>query len=173
MRRTSFADMNCPIAKSLDLIGDWWTLLLLRNVFCGMRRFQDFQEHLGISSGTLSNRLQRLTEQQILERITSPDDGRAYEYQLTERGRELFPVLLALTEWGEKWLPHSDGRRIRLISRASGENITGLCALSGDGQKVELEDIQPLPGPAADSSTQALIRHTTEQPHRRSPARHN
>lgn len=157
MRRTSFEDMNCPIAKSLDLIGDWWTLLLLRNAFCGMRRFQDFQAHLGISSGTLANRLQRLTEQHILDRLPSPSDGRAFEYQLTERGRELFPVLLALTEWGEKWLPHPQGRRIRLINRLTGQDIAGLRAVMADGNHVDLADIVPLPGPAGDEGTYALV----------------
>lgn len=157
MRRTSFEEMNCPIAKSLDLIGDWWTLLVLRNAFCGMRHFQDFQNHLGISSGTLTNRLQRLTEQKILERLPNPEDGRVYEYQLTEKGRQLFPLLLVLTEWGETWLPHPQGRRIRLVKRNSGKAIVGLRAIAEDGSLVDLEDIVALPGPAADEDTWTLI----------------
>lgn len=161
MRRTSFSEMNCPIAKSLDLIGDWWTLLILRNAFCGMRRFQDFQAHLGISSGTLTSRLQRLTEQQILERIPNPHDGRVYEYALSKRGSELFPVLLALTEWGEKWVPHPEGRRIRLLDRRTGEDITGICATTANGQQlVPLTEIQALPGPGADEGTLALTDHS-------------
>ena len=157
MRRTSFEEMNCPIAKSLDLIGDWWTLLVLRNAFCGMRHFQEFQNHLGISSGTLTNRLQRLTEQKILERLPNPEDGRVYEYQLTEKGRQLFPLLLVLTEWGEKWLPHPQGRRIRLVKRGTELNITGIRAIAEDGSPVALEEIVALPGPAADEDTWALV----------------
>ncbi|WXL25875.1 helix-turn-helix domain-containing protein [Ectopseudomonas mendocina] len=157
MRRTSFEDMNCPIARSLDLIGDWWTLLILRNAFCGIRHFQDFQNHLGISSGTLTNRLQRLTDQEILERLPNPTDGRVYEYELSEKGRQLFPLLLVLTEWGERWLPHPQGRRIRLVKRDSGQAITGLCAIAEDGSQVALEDIVALPGPAADEDTWVLI----------------
>ena len=111
MRKRSFADINCPIAQTLELVGEWWTLLIIRNAFCGMRRFDDFQRHLDISSNILSARLQSLVASGILLRQPAPDDGRAVEYTLTNKGRALYPVLLALTQWGETWAPHPDGAR--------------------------------------------------------------
>lgn len=156
MRKRSFADINCPIAQTLDLIGEWWTLLIIRNAFCGMRRFDDFQRHLDISSNILSARLQRLVAGGILLRQPAPDDGRAVEYTLTDKGRALYPVLLALTQWGETWAPHPDGARLQLHERDSGLPVASLAAVTHDGRCLALADIDLQPGPAADARTHQL-----------------
>lgn len=156
MRKRSFADINCPIAQTLELIGEWWTLLIIRNAFCGMCRFDDFQRHLDISSNILSARLQRLVASGILLRQPAPDDGRAVEYTLTDKGRALYPVLLALTQWGEAWAPHPDGARLQLYERASGQPVAGLAAITHDGRCLPLADIDLQPGPAADARTHQL-----------------
>ncbi len=158
MSKTSFETMNCPIAQTLNLVGEWWSMLILRNAFCGMTRFQDFQQHLGIASGTLTARLQRLTEYGIFQRIRSETDGRSYEYRLTEKGLELWPMLLALSEWGEKWVANPDGRRIRFVERATGLDIAGVRAISADGKTVlGLADLDVLPGAGGDGKTAALF----------------
>ena len=165
MSKTSFEAMNCPIAQTLNLVGEWWSMLILRNAFCGMTRFQDFQQHLGISSATLTARLQRLTEHGIFQRVRSPHDGRAYEYRLTEKGLELSPMLLALSEWGEKWVPNADGRRIRFVERATGLDIAGVGAIAADGKTVlAIADLEVLPGAGGDCKTADLLNGRTTQP---------
>jgi DNA-binding HxlR family transcriptional regulator len=158
MSRTSFETMNCPVAQSLNLVGEWWSILILRNAFCGMTRFQDFHQHLGIASGTLTTRLQRLTENGIFERVRCQVDGRSYEYKLTEKGLELSPMLLALSEWGEKWAPNPKGRRIRFVERSTGLDIAGVSAISADGTRpLGLAELDVLPGSGADGKTDALL----------------
>src|SRR5687767_5069851 len=103
MRRTSFADMNCSIAQALEVVGEWWTLLILRDVFLGVRRFDDFQKRLGIARNVLADRLDTLVERGILERRPYQDRPPRDEYVLTEKGRDLLPVIHALREWGDRW----------------------------------------------------------------------
>jgi DNA-binding HxlR family transcriptional regulator len=156
MSKNSFAEMNCPIAQTLERVGEWWTLLILRNAFCGMTRFDDFQRHLGIGSNVLSQRLRRLTEDGILTRTAAPDDGRAFEYRLTERGLALFPILVAMTEWGEKWVPNPQGARIELVERKTGKPITGIRVQSADGRSLQAQEIAARAGPAGDERTHEL-----------------
>lgn len=165
MSRTSFETMNCPVAQTLNLVGEWWSILILRNAFCGMTRFQDFQQHLGIATGTLTSRLQRLTENGIFERVRCQVDGRSYEYKLTEKGLELSPMLLALTEWGEKWAPNPKGRRIRFVERSTGLDIGGVSAISADGKRtLGLAELEVLLGAGADGKTDALLHGKTAPP---------
>src|SRR5579871_4719635 len=101
MKRTSFEGSECPIARSLDVIGDWWSLLIIRDALRGMRRFSEFQKSLGVSKNILTRRLRTLVGQGILE-LSPASDGSAYqEYRLTETGRGLFQVIVALGQWGQ------------------------------------------------------------------------
>jgi DNA-binding HxlR family transcriptional regulator len=161
MTKSSFADMNCPIAQTLERVGEWWSLLILRNAFCGMARFDDFQRHLGIGSKVLSLRLKRLTDEGILTRKAAPDDGRAFEYRLTPKGMALYPILAAMTEWGEQWAPHPAGRRIRLVERSSGEPIAGLVMQAAAGHALFPRDLVAVPGPGADDKTYELSAYST------------
>src|SRR6266849_7060607 len=92
MKLTSLADWNCSIAKTLDVVGEWWTLLILRDAFGGTRRFDDFQASLGLARSVLTARLQKLTDHGLLERRASTQHPPRYEYHLTEKGRALYPV---------------------------------------------------------------------------------
>lgn len=156
MPKSSFAQINCPIAQTLERVGDRWTLLILRNAFCGMSRFDQFQEHLGIGSNILADRLRGLTGDGILSRSPATNDGRALEYRLTEKGAALFPILIAFTEWGEKYVPHPDGARLVLVERASGKPIAGIRVLSAAGRPLQPQDIGAVAGPAADAKTRTL-----------------
>ncbi|WP_440981526.1 winged helix-turn-helix transcriptional regulator, partial [Shinella sumterensis] len=104
VKRVSLWDSGCPVARSLDAIGDWWSLLIIRDAFDGKRRFGEFQQGLGISRGVLATRLRDLVTRGIFE--TAPaSDGTAYrEYVLTAKGQGLFPVIVALRQWGEEFL---------------------------------------------------------------------
>jgi DNA-binding HxlR family transcriptional regulator len=104
MRRKSLADVECPIARALDLVGDAWTLLILRDALLGAARFQDFQDGLGMPPTTLARRLSQLTEQGLLTRRQYEQKPPRERYELTEMGAELAPVLLALSSWGNRWL---------------------------------------------------------------------
>ena len=101
MRRTSTRDAICPIARSLDEIGDWWTLLIVRDAFAGKKRFSDFQVGLGLAKNILSDRLRKLIARGIMEKRASTDASSRGEYHLTEKGRQLRLVLTAIRQWGE------------------------------------------------------------------------
>ena len=162
MSRSSFADMNCPIAQTLEQVGEWWSLVIVRNAFCGMSRFQDFQRHLGISSNVLAQRLAHLVGHGILLRETSATDGRAVHYRLTDKGQALYPVLAALTLWGERWAPHPDGARLTLVERDGGEPVGGVGIFAADGRLLDPAQITTVAGPAADDKTHALMRMRME-----------
>lgn len=158
MSKTSFEDMNCPIAQTLEQVGEWWSLVILRNAFCGMSRFQEFQEHLGISTSILARRLEKLVQHGILLRQPSQDDARIVHYHLSEKGRALYPVLAALTLWGEQWAPNPRGARLTLVEKASGLPVAGVAIRAADGRDLQPEQITTVAGPGADDKTHALLR---------------
>src|SRR5436190_8958064 len=109
MKRTPFARWPCSVARAVDLLGDWWTPLVLRQAFYGVRRFDDFQESLGIGRNVLTQRLNRLVDEGLLERRLYCEHPPRSEYVLTEKGRDFWPVLAAMTTWGDKWLDGGAG----------------------------------------------------------------
>jgi DNA-binding HxlR family transcriptional regulator len=129
MRRTSFADSECPIARTVDLIGDWWTPLVLREAFYGLRRFDDMQRALGIGRNVLTERLRRLVEEGLLARSKYQDHPERFEYHLTEKGQDLLPVLAAMIQWGDTWLRSRGDRSIVLRHRTCGRrmHVTAVC----------------------------------------------
>ncbi|MFC7310652.1 winged helix-turn-helix transcriptional regulator [Streptomyces monticola] len=114
MKRTSLAHWPCSIARTMDLLGDWWTPLVLREAFYGIKRFDDFQRSLGLARNTLTARLQRLVEEGMLERVPYQRRPERFEYQLTDKGREFFPVLAAMMAWGDRWLTGTAGAPVTL-----------------------------------------------------------
>ena len=123
MRRTRFDDWPCPIARTTDLIGDWWTPLVLREAFSGRRRFDEFQEALDVPRAVLAARLKRLCDEGLLERSAYQQAPVRYEYRLTEKGRAFWDVLAAMWRWGSDWLFDDDGPPVQLVDRASGERV--------------------------------------------------
>jgi DNA-binding HxlR family transcriptional regulator len=118
MRRTSLAEMPCPVARTLDVVGEWWTLLLVRDALLGARRFEDFRA-TGIADNILSARLKRLVEEGIMDRVRYQEHPDRHEYVLTERGRALGPIVAALRDWGKRWTSGED-RGARSIHTACG-----------------------------------------------------
>lgn len=141
MRRKSLDDASCPVARSLDVIGDWWSLLLVRDALNGLRRFKEFEASLGMAKNILSTRLKALVEQGILE--TAPaSDGSAYrEYLPTEKGRKLFPVIIALSQWGTDHLFDSGEPRSRPVDALNGQPLDRMRVLASDGRELGPEDI--------------------------------
>ena len=157
MRRKTFARMNCSIARALDLVGEWWTMLILREAFLGTRRFHDFQQNLGIARNILSARLKKLVARGILERVASPDGGRRQEYRLTDKGRDFFPVLMALMQWGDRWVAGCDREPVVVVDRESGREIAEIGVISGDGRRLGPGDVMMVPGPGAAAATRARL----------------
>jgi|TARA_B100000315_G_scaffold205050_1_gene198658 DNA-binding HxlR family transcriptional regulator len=145
-----FDNMNCALAKTLDIIGERWTLLILRDAFFGTRRFDEFRHNLGIARNILTVRLKRLVSEGIMER--RPLDSGRYEYVLTNKGLDLQPVLLSMTHWGDHYKPSPKGRRMIFIERASGQPIADMSVRSADGRALAPRDIKGVPGPGLDDT---------------------
>lgn len=157
MRRTSFDDANCGIARSLDILGDVWTLLIVRDAFFGVRRFADFQRDLGIAKNVLSQRLRKLVEHDILERVDVGEHGERFEYRLTEKGEALLPVLTTLREWGDRWVFGEGREPLVMRDRATGERLPETLVRARDGRPVGRRDIRAEAGPGANERTRALF----------------
>ena len=135
MQHRSLAEARCPIARSLDVVGEWWSILILRDAFRGVRRFDDFQASLGIARNMLSRRLKRLVEAGLLETRQYSARPPRHEYRLTDKGRDFHPVLMTLMAWGNRWARRRDSAvplsRLThapldpvLVDRATGAPIT-------------------------------------------------
>ncbi|MGH8571022.1 MAG: winged helix-turn-helix transcriptional regulator [Gammaproteobacteria bacterium] len=133
-RRKSLNDEPCPVARSVDVVGDRWSLLIVRDAFDGMRRFGDFQRSLGVARNILSDRLRKLVEAGILE-TQAASDGTAYqEYVLTAKGESLFPVVVALRQWGEQHLFQRGELHSRLIDKGTGKPVPFMSSHANDGR---------------------------------------
>lgn len=138
--RTRFDDSECPVARSVDAIGDWWSLLIVRDAFDGSRRFGEFQRSLGVAKNILTARLRTLVDGGVLASVPAADGSAYREYVLTRKGEALFPVIVALRQWGEQNFfapgePHSE-----LVDRREGRRLRGLEVLSADGRRLSPDD---------------------------------
>lgn len=139
MRHTSLSGMPCPVARSLDVVGEWWTLLIVRDAFLGARRFEDFKA-TGIADNILSARLKKLVDEGVLERQRYEERRERFEYLLTEKGRALLPVLAALRRWGQEWTEGRDGSR--LTHDACGHEVSPRMHCDECGRLVSADEIE-------------------------------
>lgn len=148
--RNDYPDQVCSIARSLEVIGERWTLLIVRDVMNGRRRFDELQQGLGIARNVLSARLQRLVEEDILERRPYQRNPERYEYFLTEKGLDLWPSLIALLAWGDRYSPSPDGPPMLIVHKECGGpvNDRGICEACGE--LLHARDARALPGPGLD-----------------------
>lgn len=148
MERSSFADFSCSIARTLDAVGEWWTILILRDLFLGFDRFDEIQRDLGVASNVLTARLKRLQEHGIVERHADAQDKRVVRYALTEQGRALYPVLLALTAWGDKYraAPGQAPLHIRHTVCGHVTSAVAACAVCGEVLTMNNTEVEPGPG---------------------------
>lgn len=142
MRRTSFSDMSCSIARCLEQVGDWWTLLIVREAFFGTRRFGEFQSHLGIAPNVLSARLHGLVQHGILQTVAQSENGRVLDYRLTDKGRDLFPIVIAMLQWGDRHAPAPEGPPVQIVDRENGRPIAALQVRSDDGRVLQARDVR-------------------------------
>lgn len=151
MYRKSLAHQDCSIARSLDVVGEWWTLLIVRDAFRGVRRFDDFSRSLGIARNVLASRLAKLVDHGILERHPVPEHQGRFEYRLTRKGRELQPVVIALMRWGDRWTSDGSGPPVVLRHQDCGHVLEARLTCAHCGGEVDADNVrrQPEPRPAA------------------------
>lgn len=143
MKRTRLDTWPCPIARATDLLGDWWTPVILRNAFLGQRRFEEFQHSLGVPRAILSRRLARLVEAGLLEKHRYEERPPRYEYRLTEKGRAFWDVLAALWRYGEDWLfEPGDPPPVALLDRESGRVVRPAVVDEATGQRLDLRKLR-------------------------------
>ncbi|MFD4576697.1 winged helix-turn-helix transcriptional regulator [Streptomyces sp. NPDC058417] len=160
MRRTSFESWPCSIARTTDLLGDWWTPLVLREAFYGTRRFEDFQGELGIARGTLTDRLRRLVELGLLTREPYQSEPLRHEYVLTEKGRDFFGVLMAMVAWGDRWLADEAGPPVTFRHTSCGHDVHAEVVCGECREPLRPDAIRPGFGPGfpADRATHPRAR---------------
>jgi len=143
MRRTRFDDAPCPIARTADLIGDWWTPIVMREACLGRRRFEEFQKALNLSRGVLAQRLGRLVDEGLLEKRLYEERPPRYEYRLTAKGRDFYPVLAAMWRWGSDWLwDEGSEPPVELYDRASGEPVRPRVVDERTGEPIDVRRLR-------------------------------
>lgn len=142
---------NCPVQRTLDVVGEKWTLLILRDAANGVRRFDDFRRHIGLSEAVLSDRLRKLTSAGILRTVPyrEPGSRARNEYRLTEKGWDLWPVLVALRQWGEAHAATGEGSVLDVRHTDCGAPVRIVVECSADGTALTPRDVTARPGPGA------------------------
>ncbi len=151
MRRTSFEDVNCSVAQCLEVVGDWWSLMIVRDAFLGVRRFDDFQSRLGISRNILNQRLNQLVDNDILRRDQYQEHPTRFEYRLTEKGRDLWEVVTAMRQWGDRWAAPF-GPPVKIRHNSCGRLVKAVTVCSHCGEPLDPRAITAVPGPGADDA---------------------
>jgi DNA-binding HxlR family transcriptional regulator len=151
MRRTRFDDWPCSIARTVDLIGDWWTPLVMRQAFYGTRRFDDFQRQLGVSRNVLTQRLDRLVAEEMLVRVPYQEHPPRHEYRLTDKGRDFFGVLAAMMGWGDRWLSGGEEPPVELRDRATGRPVRPIVVDEETGRRIDVREVVAVPRAPATS----------------------
>ncbi|MBK5558643.1 helix-turn-helix transcriptional regulator [Pseudomonas sp. TH05] len=145
VKRTRLQGAECPVARSLDAIGDWWSLLIVRDAFDGIRRFGEFQRNLGMAKNILAARLRTLVNHGIFQ-VVPASDGSAYqEYVLTEKGKGLFPLIIGLRQWGEAFFFEAGEAHSRVVDRENGQPVQALELRAADGRLLGPDDCLRLP----------------------------
>ena len=147
MRWADVGDLTCSVARALSVVGDRWTLLVLRDAFLGVRRFEDFQT-VGLTRHRLADRLRKLVAGGVLERVRYQERPPRFEYRLTEKGRDLYPVIVSLVRWGDRWMAGEAGPPVELIHRGCGHVITPVLACPDCAEPVTARDMRAQAGPA-------------------------
>lgn len=146
VERKSFASMHCSVAQCLEAVGEWWSMLIVRDAFLGVTRFHEFQERLGISRNILNQRLTHLVGHGVLEKARYSERPVRYEYRLTAKGRDLWPVLTAMRQWGDQHAA-PDGPPLQVIHQRCGEITDAVMTCSRCGEHLALGQVRAVRGP--------------------------
>jgi DNA-binding HxlR family transcriptional regulator len=149
MLGNDYESQTCSIAGALEVVGERWSLLIVRNVLLGLRRFDEIQENLGIARNVLQTRLTRLTDQGVLEKRLYQERPARYEYRLTEKGLDLWPTIVALMQWGDRYAVPAGGPVVLLEHRGCGGAVDAHRVCAACGEKLSVRDVRATPGPGA------------------------
>jgi DNA-binding HxlR family transcriptional regulator len=149
VKKVSFADMHCSVAQSLEVIGEWWTLLILRDAFLGVTRFDDFASRLGIARNILTARLDTLAAHDVLTRVPYDEARGRYDYRLTDKGRALLPVMTAIRQWGDEWILGEENAPVVVEHRTCGEVSKGILTCDHCGEELTTKTLRACRGPGA------------------------
>ncbi|WAJ45751.1 helix-turn-helix domain-containing protein [Mycobacterium sp. Aquia_216] len=149
--RDRYVADNCSIKRALDVVGEKWTLLVMREAFYGARRFEHFQARIGCARNILSERLVTLTEAGILKRVPYREPGQRerHEYRLTDKGLDLITAVIALMQWGDRWQADADGPPVQILHHDCGHPVEAVLRCSHDNTVLTARDLQPVAGPGA------------------------
>jgi DNA-binding HxlR family transcriptional regulator len=148
VRWSEIGDATCSVARALSIVGDRWSLLVLRDAFLGIRRFDAFQRNLGTTRHRLADRLKKLVAHGILERVRYQQHPPRFEYRLTEKGKDIYPVVVSLTRWGDRWMAGKAGAPIELVHKSCGRCTMPTLTCPECGEAVSARDMIARPGPA-------------------------
>src|SRR3954449_2114851 len=148
MQRRSFEGMTCSVAQCLEVVGEWWSLLIVRDAFLGVTRFDDFQARLGISRNILTRRLNHLVDSGVLMRVAYSEHPPRSEYRLTRKGRDLWHVITAMRQWGDRWARPS-GPPLRMRHKGCGHLVQAVTVCSHCGERLDIGNVSAEPGPGA------------------------
>ena len=143
------ANRECSIARAMDVIGDRWTLLVMREAYYGTTRFDDFEYFVGAASNILSSRLKKLVEAGMMKKLPVPGHGARHEYVLTDLGRAFFPAYLALKKWGDDWLAEPEGPQVVFVERSTGRPVKYPALRASNGRPLGVDDVHVMPGSGA------------------------
>src|SRR6266508_6595967 len=149
VKRTDTSDWPCTIARSAAVLGDHWNLLLIRQACLGTRRFDDFQAELGIGRNILTQRLSRLVYEGLMSRVEYQQSPPRFEYRLTDKGRDAYPILAAMAAWGERWLTGPEGTPLVLHHTTCEHDMHAVVVCSECEEPIDVRDIRAMPGPGA------------------------
>jgi len=148
VERKSFADMSCSVAQCLEVVGEWWTMLIIRDVFLGVHRFDDIQSRLGISRNVLNLRLRHLVDSGILVKLPYSEHPPRHDYRLTDKGRDLWPVLTAMRQWGDTYAA-PDGPPVEVVHTRCDHIAEVVLVCSSCREPIGPRDVRAVDGPGA------------------------
>ena len=149
LKPDKYDPLKLSVGHILDIIGEGWSMLIVREAFLGTRRFEEFQGRLGIARNILTARLKRLCANEILDRVPVKEGAKRHEYILTDKGKDMLPMLVALSQWGDKWVFGEDNVPVIFLDRAQGEPISRVRVFSAVGEVLRPRDIMVVAGPGA------------------------
>jgi DNA-binding HxlR family transcriptional regulator len=161
VKRTTFSDMNCSVARALEVVGEWWSLLIIRDALFGVTRFEEFHERLGIARNILAKRLDMLVDAGVLERRTYDEARDRNDYVLTPKGRALWPVIEMLRQWGDEWITGAGNEPVSLVHDGCGAATVARLVCDHCGETLELRDLRSRTGPGGTDPSFVQPRRTS------------
>jgi len=156
MKWDDIQEMPCSVARALSIVGDRWTLLILRDSFMGTKRFDKFQKQIGLSRHRLTDRLNKLVEYEILRKVPYQEKPRRHEYRLTRKGVELYPVLMTLAKWGDNWMAGENGPPIEYFHTACNHQMSMNLSCSECGEVINPKEVIPKVGPGLKAYSESV-----------------